>query len=217
VLMGDIDNAIHLHQIFIELWKKYHAIPELYNFRHNSVVATKDPYYLDIGEMILNDIEKFCRTKCGFAQLKPLTGLKKEDRMESFFIIESLKYLYLLFDEDNYINNNYSNSIFTTGNTFIYIIQIYKVCSNYILIFLMFVINIILEGHFLLLPHSVYNRKSYENSSFLNANPHTNITCPFNTYNIVNPLLSKNEKIKIFNLVNGIKKENIMNDDLCLL
>jgi len=49
--------------------------------------------------MILNDIENFCKTKCGYAQLNPLTSLKKEDRMESFFISESLKYLFLLFDE----------------------------------------------------------------------------------------------------------------------
>jgi len=49
--------------------------------------------------MILYDIENFCKTECGYAQLNPLTSLKKEDRMESFFISESLKYLYLLFDE----------------------------------------------------------------------------------------------------------------------
>jgi len=31
--MGDIPNAIHLHQIYTELWKKYHAIPESFDFR----------------------------------------------------------------------------------------------------------------------------------------------------------------------------------------
>ena len=49
--------------------------------------------------MVLNDLERLCRTECGFAQLNPLTSYSKEDRMESFFISESLKYLYLLFDE----------------------------------------------------------------------------------------------------------------------
>jgi len=53
--------------------------------------------------MILNDIEHFCRTECGYAQLSPLTEFEKEDRMESFLISESLKYLYLLFDEGLYI------------------------------------------------------------------------------------------------------------------
>ena len=51
--------------------------------------------------MVLNDIENYCKTECGYAQLNPLTQLKKEDRMESFFISETLKYLYLLFDEGN--------------------------------------------------------------------------------------------------------------------
>ena len=49
--------------------------------------------------MVLNDIETFCKTRCGYAQLNPLTTLKKDNRMESFFISETLKYLYLLFDE----------------------------------------------------------------------------------------------------------------------
>jgi len=203
VLMGDIESAIHLHQIYTELWKKYHAIPELYNFKYKEVIvnsyllrpefiesnymlyqATKDPYYLEIGEMILNDIEEFCRTECGYAQLSPLTSFQKEDRMESFLISESLKYLYLLFDEDNIINSRYTNSIFTT------------------------------EGHFLLLPRSVYNKKSYEDSSFLNANPHTNITCPHNIYNMGKPLLPKNEMLKIYYLVNGIKNADLWNEDM---
>ena len=49
--------------------------------------------------MVMNDIEKYCRTECGYAQLSPLTSFHKENRMESFLLSESLKYLYLLFDE----------------------------------------------------------------------------------------------------------------------
>lgn len=29
-----------------------------------------------------------------------------EDRMESFFLAETLKYLYLLFDDDNFVNQS---------------------------------------------------------------------------------------------------------------
>ncbi|ORX88037.1 glycoside hydrolase [Anaeromyces robustus] len=206
VLMGDIDNAIHLHQIFTELWRKYHAIPELYDFNFKRIAvnsyflrpefiestymlyqATKDPYYLNIGEMILNDIERLCRTKCGYAQLSPLTSYNKENRMESFLISESLKYLYLLFDEDNNINNKYTNALFTT------------------------------EGHFIILPDSVYNKKDYENSSYLNTNPkNTNITCPNISYNIGKPLLSKNEKMKIFSLLHSYSDENLLSEFFCL-
>ncbi|KAG4106553.1 glycoside hydrolase [Neocallimastix lanati (nom. inval.)] len=216
VLMGDIDSAIHLHQIFIELWRKYHAIPESYNFLMKSVSAnsyflrppninfiikiititttiiiikaTKDPYYLEIGEMVLNDLERLCRTECGFAQLNPLTSYSKEDRMESFFISESLKYLYLLFDEDNIINTRYTNALFTT------------------------------EGHFLILPKKVYHQKDYDNSSYFNATSYNNIKCPNVSYNIGNPLLPKKERINIFKLVNYIHETEINSllEDVCL-
>lgn len=120
VLKGDIEGAIKLHQIYVELWKKYHGIPEKFNFHRKEIEidfyplrpefiestymlyqATKNPYYLEVGEMILNDLEKNCRTKCGFSSLNPISKLVKDDRMESFLISESLKYLYLLFDEGN--------------------------------------------------------------------------------------------------------------------
>lgn len=37
-----------------------------------------------------------------------------EDRMESFFLSETAKYLYLLFDEDNPVNRNQERLIFST-------------------------------------------------------------------------------------------------------
>jgi hypothetical protein len=207
VLMGDLDNAIHLHQIFTELWRKYHAIPEVYDFHEKNIIAdyyllrpefiesnymlyqsTKDPYYLDIGEMVLYDIERLCRTECGYAQLSPLTSYEKENRMESFFISETLKYLYLLFDENNKINTDFSNSVFTT------------------------------EGHYLNLPDSLYHKKFYENSSELNGNVPTNLKCPKKSYNIENPLLSVEEKLKIFSLVNTEIPEDdkILFEYICL-
>jgi hypothetical protein len=149
--------------------------------------ATKDPYYLDIGEMILNDIENFCKTKCGYAQLNPLTSLKKEDRMESFFISESLKYLFLLFDEDNRINKEFTNSLFTT------------------------------EGHFLILPHSVYHIKEYENASHLNSEANVKGKCPYMVFHLGKPLISENEKLKIFTLVNKLtpREELIYTKAVC--
>jgi hypothetical protein len=37
--------------------------------------------------------------KCGFAVIRDVLSKEHEDRMESFFLSETLKYLYLLFDE----------------------------------------------------------------------------------------------------------------------
>ena len=41
-----------------------------------------------------------------FTQIKDVKTHEKEDRMESFFLAETAKYLYLLFDEDNFIHQN---------------------------------------------------------------------------------------------------------------
>ena len=38
-------------------------------------------------------------------QIKDVRDHRKEDRMESFFLAETTKYLYLLFDTDNFIHN----------------------------------------------------------------------------------------------------------------
>jgi hypothetical protein len=63
--------------------------------------ATRDPFYLYAGEIMLNDLEKLAETECGYATLKDVNTGEREDRMESFFLSETLKYFYLLFDTGN--------------------------------------------------------------------------------------------------------------------
>ena len=67
--------------------------------------ATKDPFLLSLGEDMLNSIEFSARTDCGYATVKDVRTHKLEDRMESFFLAETTKYLYLLFDTENFIHN----------------------------------------------------------------------------------------------------------------
>ena len=59
---------------------------------------THDPKYREWGWSIAHAIEKHCRTEAGYHGLKAENYPK--DRMESFFLAETLKYLYLLFAED---------------------------------------------------------------------------------------------------------------------
>jgi mannosidase alpha-like ER degradation enhancer 2 len=40
---------------------------------------------------------RYCRTDTGYAALRNVETKEKTDRMESFFLAETLKYLYLLF------------------------------------------------------------------------------------------------------------------------
>ena len=46
------------------------------------------------------------RTDCGYATVKDSRNHLLEDRMESFFLAETTKYLYLLFDVDSFVHNS---------------------------------------------------------------------------------------------------------------
>ncbi|KAG0203390.1 alpha mannosidase-like protein [Mortierella sp. NVP41] len=135
VVGGDLESAIKNHLYYYNIWRKYQAIPERFNFVTQSVDisnyplrpefvesnyflyrATKDPFYLQVGEMILRDLQALTKTKCGWASLKSVVDRKLEDRMESFALSETFKYLFLLFDEENILHQDLkdSNFVFTT-------------------------------------------------------------------------------------------------------
>ena len=63
--------------------------------------ATRDPFLLSLGEDMLTSIEYSAKTSCGYATVKDVRDHTLDDRMESFFLAETTKYLYLLFDVDN--------------------------------------------------------------------------------------------------------------------
>ncbi|KAI9594227.1 ER degradation enhancer, mannosidase alpha-like 1 [Syncephalis fuscata] len=134
VLDGDVDNAIRGHLVYYEIWKKYGLLPERYSFQERKPAmeqyplrpefvestyflyrATKNPFYLEVGEMIVKSLQAYARVDCGFTTVENVITKQKANRMESFFLSETLKYLYLLFDEDNIINHSDVNFVFTTG------------------------------------------------------------------------------------------------------
>ncbi|KAG8227687.1 hypothetical protein J437_LFUL007000 [Ladona fulva] len=78
------------------------------------VQATKNPFYLHVGVEILESLNKFAKARCGYATVHSVLDKSLEDRMESFFLSETCKYLYLLFDKDNYVNKHFSKFLFTT-------------------------------------------------------------------------------------------------------
>ena len=76
---------------------KYYVLrPEImesaYYLRH----YTRDDMYKNMGDVFFTDLRKYCRTEIAYAALKDITTKEKMDRMESFFLAETLKYLYLL-------------------------------------------------------------------------------------------------------------------------
>ncbi|CAI2174560.1 11956_t:CDS:10 [Funneliformis geosporum] len=122
VLAGDLDNAIKSHLLYYNIWRKYQAMPERFDFHLRNVElgtyplrpefiestyflyrATKDPFYLQVGEMVIKDLESYARVVCGYASVKNVLTKELEGRMESFALSETFKYLYLLFDTEAHI------------------------------------------------------------------------------------------------------------------
>ena len=67
---------------------------------------TGDPIYREWGWEIFQAIEKYCKTTYGYGALSNVqdTMGKPRDKMESFFLAETLKYLYLLQDPDTEVD-----------------------------------------------------------------------------------------------------------------
>ncbi|VDD80252.1 unnamed protein product [Mesocestoides corti] len=124
-MAGEIEESKELLIAYHSVWKKYGFLPELFDVPNSRPVgrqsayplrpefiesvyhlyrATKDPYLLEMGVDVLTSIEKEAKTPCGFATIHDVQTHTKENRMESFFLSETVKYLYLLFDEENFVH-----------------------------------------------------------------------------------------------------------------
>ncbi|KAJ3410692.1 ER degradation-enhancing alpha-mannosidase-like protein 1 [Chytridiales sp. JEL 0842] len=133
VLAGDLDNAIRGHYVLYAIWSRFNAMPERFDFISRNVAighyplrpeliestymlyqATGNHFYLNVGARMLEDIELHSKTKCGYAALQSVTVKTQDNRMESFFLAETVKYLYMLFDTDHIFNRRHSNYVFTT-------------------------------------------------------------------------------------------------------
>ncbi|XP_054280112.1 ER degradation-enhancing alpha-mannosidase-like protein 1 isoform X2 [Macrosteles quadrilineatus] len=114
VLNGDIDEAICTHALYYLIWKRFGVLPERWNWKSLAAdvsfyplrpeliestyllyQATKSPFYLHVGQEILENLNQFTRTDCGYATVHSVSDMSLEDRMESFFLSETVKYLYL--------------------------------------------------------------------------------------------------------------------------
>lgn len=132
VLVGDIAAANSSHREFFHVWEKYGVLPERYLLDHQMLhptekyyplrpelaestfylyQATKDSWYLKVGESIVNSLNLYTKVEGGFASVRDVTTMQLEDHQHSFFLAETCKYLYLLFDDSFLVDRNY---IFTT-------------------------------------------------------------------------------------------------------
>jgi len=66
--------------------------------------ATGKQMYRDWGWKIFTSFEKFTRVEAGYASIDNVEDTQNpgyRDKMESFYLAETLKYLFMLFSDDN--------------------------------------------------------------------------------------------------------------------
>lgn len=134
-LDGKLDEAIQIHLLTTAVWTRFSGLPERWNVATGDIdnglswyggrpefiestyyiyQATQDPWYLHVGEMVLRDIKRRCWTKCGWAGLRDVKTGEMIDRMESFFLGETAKYMFLLFTPDHPLNKLNAPWVFST-------------------------------------------------------------------------------------------------------
>jgi mannosidase alpha-like ER degradation enhancer 2 len=115
-LDGDLGRARRLQLSAYKMWNLHAVEPEVIDYRTMKILHpgyplrpeiiesayylfhfTKDPNYLYMGRAFLAGLLSNCRTDAGYTVLKDVTTREKGDLMPSYFLAETLKYLYLLF------------------------------------------------------------------------------------------------------------------------
>lgn len=95
-------------------WANHNLRPEFIESTYFLYKATGDHYYLQVAKKAMRNLQKHCRVSCGFAAINDIRTGKTEDRMDSFVLSETLKYLYLIFADPSEIDLDLDTFIFTT-------------------------------------------------------------------------------------------------------
>jgi mannosidase alpha-like ER degradation enhancer 2 len=128
---GQLELAEKLQTSSFAIWQKHGIEPESVDYISGEVlsaayflrpeimesawylyVATGEPKYQEMNSAMFESIRHHCRVENGYAALSSVITKKKSDRMESFFLAETLKYLYLTFDAE--ANGKCAEAVFNT-------------------------------------------------------------------------------------------------------
>lgn len=131
VLGGELERARRLEASCFRMWQLRGIEPELIDYRTLAVReagyplrpeiiesawylrrATGDPQYLAMGKAFLDALVAHARTDDGFTVLTSVETMAKGDLMPSYFLAETLKYLYLIFAPDSAVDLDHV--VFTT-------------------------------------------------------------------------------------------------------
>ena len=117
-LGGDVRRAEKLEDSCFRMWQLHGIEPEVIDYASMKVlepgyplrpeiiesayylyVFTKNERYSAMGRTFLDSLATNCRTRDGYTTLKSVVTKEKGDLMPSYFLTETLKYLYLLFGD----------------------------------------------------------------------------------------------------------------------
>jgi ER degradation enhancer, mannosidase alpha-like 2 len=113
---GEVETARKLEDSAYKMWTTFGIEPEEIDYSTMKITSpgyplrpeviesayylsfyTKDPRYTEMASTFLLSLVRFCKTDAGYAALRNVETRDKNDNMESFFLAETLKYLYLIF------------------------------------------------------------------------------------------------------------------------
>lgn len=125
VRSGDQQRARRLEDSAYKMWTTWGVEPEEIDYSTMSVIApayllrpeimesayylhfyTGDDRYTAMAATFLGGLAHYCKTDAGYAALRNVTTFEKADSMESFFLAETMKYLYLIFAPRNALDLN---------------------------------------------------------------------------------------------------------------
>nr|CAB3448152.1 unnamed protein product [Digitaria exilis] len=109
-LVGDVAAANLSHREFYNVWQRFGVLPERYLLDYGMLhptekyyplrpefaestfylyQATKDPWYLEVGETIIGSLNYYTKVDGGFASVRDVSTMKLEDHQHSFFLSET--------------------------------------------------------------------------------------------------------------------------------
>jgi hypothetical protein len=122
-LSGDTGRAAKAQLTWDRLWRKYGLEPMVYDYRSGEILDprynlnpeiiesafymyyfTGEDLYLEMIRNYYGDIREYCRTGIAYAQITSVVSKEQSDAMSTFFLAETLKYIYLAFSADTGIN-----------------------------------------------------------------------------------------------------------------
>jgi mannosidase alpha-like ER degradation enhancer 2 len=130
-LGGDLRRAKRLEASSFAMWKLTGIEPEVIDYKTMKVVYpgyplrpeiiesayylhhyTHDPRYAAMGHTFFDSLATHCRTGEAYTTLKNVVTKEKGDLMPSYFLAETLKYVWLLFAPDDAVD--FEHIVFTT-------------------------------------------------------------------------------------------------------